>query len=108
MQANAQVLQQGFVTRDGARLRLGNHAYLGQFAPSFAQIAGAANPQHGLQIAQTTGAFFQVGLKVVVRVHEASVAPLLFILLGEVESAMIKVSCQRGDHFLKQLGCADN
>ena len=48
MQANAQILQQGFVTRDGARLRLGNHACLGQLAPGVPQVAGAANPQHGL------------------------------------------------------------
>ena len=59
--------------------------------PGIAQATGAADPQHSLQIAQAARAFFQIGFEVVVRVEEARVAPLLFLLFGEVESAIIEM-----------------
>ncbi len=102
MQADAQVLQQAFVARDLARLGRGDEAGLRQRLPGMAEAAGARDPQHGLQVAQAPRAFLQVRFQVVVGIDEAGMALLLFLRLGEVEGAVVKMRGERLVHLPEQ------
>ena len=108
MQANAQGLQKGFEARDSARLLCGDQLRFGELAPGAAEAAGAADPQHILQIAQPAGAFLEIGFEIEVRIDEARVAFLLLLHLGQIEGTATQVSGQHLMHFHEQGAVAGN
>ncbi len=87
VQADAQVLQHALVGRDGGGLARRDQALLGELGPGLPEARGAREPQHHLQVAQSPGAFLDVGLEVVGRLLEALVAALLLPELGLEEVA---------------------
>ena len=62
VQAQADALQDGFVAPQLLDFKGGGQTLLRHVFPSVAQARGFGHPQHRLQVSQTAGGFFAIGL----------------------------------------------
>ncbi len=90
VEPRAQSPDQPLLPRDGARLLARDEARPRQLAPRAPEAGGARDPQHGLQVAEPSGALLDVGLEVVRGVVVLEVPLLLLERLRLVEERHVE------------------